>query len=100
MTGDESECSGQNRAEQSELQRVNDQIAIYYKKITKEKQVLDRLNRQIAENEAKLLTQHQPHSSRGNISSMKMKITAIENRLNQSLTAFNTKVNVNKDLRR
>lgn len=98
--GDESECSGQNRAEQSELQRVNDQIAIYHKKITKEKQVLDRLNRQIAENEAKLLTQQQPHSSRGNISSMKMKITATENRLNQSLIAFNTKVKVNKDLRR
>ena len=91
MTGDESE----------ELQRVNDQIAIYHKKIIKEKQVLDRLKGQVAENEAKLLTQQQPHSSsQRNTASMKMKITSMENRLNQSLTAFNIKVKANKDLRR
>ena len=98
MLGNDSECSSQSKADQLELKRVNDQIAIYHKKISNEKEHLDSLNRQIAENEAKLLTPQQP--SRENAASMKIKITSLENRLNQSLVAFNTKVKANKDLRR
>lgn len=82
----------------SDLERVNNQIALYMKKIHQEILRLDILDTQIAENEAKLLTQR--GGSEVNLASIKKQIDTMENRLNTALVAFNTKVAANKELRR
>ena len=89
----------------SELERINNQITFYAKKIHTERRRLEKINAQIAENEALILAQQQQQSqsrrgTENNAASIKRQIRSIENRLNQSLVAFNTKVASNIELRR
>jgi hypothetical protein len=86
-----------NGSSARELERVNNQIALYMKKIHQEIHRLDIVDTQIAENEA-LLTQR--GGSEVNVASIKKQIDTMENRLNTALVAFNTKVAANKELRR
>lgn len=94
-----SSSSGSCAANATELERANNQIALYTKKIRNEIQRLDSLNAQIAENEAKLL-QSPKGGSETNVASIKKQINTMENRLNTALVAFNTKVAANKELRK
>lgn len=98
----ESECSVESKTKVTELERVKNQIALYTQKVHNEKRRLERLNERIAEYEAKqLLMQQQSQSRRGiNAAGVKNQISSLENRLNKSLVAFNTKVTANKELRR
>lgn len=98
----ESECSVESKTKVTELERVKNQIALYTQKVHNEKRRLEILNERIAEYEAKqLLMQQQSQSRRGiNAAGVKKQISSLENRLNKSLVAFNTKVTANKELRR
>ena len=100
--GSQYDASETNTKHDAELARVNQQIALYRKKIHKENERLEKINERISANEVKLLMHQSPtqHGVDGNAASMKRHITSLENRLNQSLVAFNTKVAANKELRK
>ena len=101
--GEQSEHASGN-TKNSELRRVRKQIALFTKKIHAEKRRLEKMNEEIAECEAKLLTRSTSHSTErgasGNAESMQKQIRLLEDRLNKNLVAFNTKVAATKGLRR
>lgn len=94
--------SAECKSKQTELQRVNHQISLYINKINNEQQRIEQLSETIGDNEAKLMLQRRSQSLRGikdNAAGIKRQISTLENRLNQSMISFNTKVMANKELR-
>lgn len=87
------------QTEEQELERVKNQIDVYSKKINNERYRLMKINKEIADIETKVLAQQQQSRSETNEASIKKHISSLENQLNQSLIAFNTKVTTNKKLR-
>ena len=97
-----SPLSPQNKSRQAELQRVNQQIALYIIKTINEQQRIEHLSQTIAGNEAKLFFSKQSQSPLGTVKStanMNTQISTMENQLNQLMITFNTRVMGNKQLR-
>eukprot|EP00569_Conticribra_weissflogii_P009241 CAMPEP_0171370292 /NCGR_PEP_ID=MMETSP0879-20121228/7938_1 /TAXON_ID=67004 /ORGANISM="Thalassiosira weissflogii, Strain CCMP1336" /LENGTH=474 /DNA_ID=CAMNT_0011878757 /DNA_START=70 /DNA_END=1494 /DNA_ORIENTATION=+ len=90
---------------ESELDRVNHQIQIFMKKIKSEKERIKYLNDQICLQEANALERKRRMggdgiSDRESKEMIEKQCRMLEDRLNHSLVAFNTKVAENKELRR
>ncbi len=90
---------------ESEIDRVNNQIKIFMKKIHSENERIKYLNDQICLQEAKAMEQKRREagdgiSDRESTRMIDKQCLVLEDRLNHSLVAFNTKVAENKTLRR